>query len=156
MQAGEILGGSIAVFIIVLIGLFVLPLAETLTGQSMLLVTVPIAIAAALWFFLSLRKLVGEKGKDALRIRRLRIQATRAGLIFIAALFWSVLLVLPFSKTVLGLYISLPLDAKFLFWFGLSSLIAIRVYTSLLAHKPTEEEEPILPLGGLRIVEMKK
>jgi hypothetical protein len=156
MQAGEILGGSIAVFIIVLIGLFVLPLAETLTGQSMLLVTVPIAIAAALWFTLSLRKLVGEKGKDALRLRRLRIQATRAGIIFIAALFWSVLLVLPFSKTVLGLYISLPLDAKFLFWFGLSSLIAIRVYTSLLSHKPAEEEEPILPLGGLRIVEMKK
>ncbi|MDD1667246.1 MAG: hypothetical protein LUO96_02135 [Methanomicrobiales archaeon] len=153
MQAGEILGGSIAVFIIVLIGLFVLPLAETLTGQSMLLVTVPIAIAAALWFTLSLRKLVGGKGKDALR---LRIQATRAGIIFIAALFWSVILVLPFSKTVLDLYITLPLDAKFLFWFGLNSLIAIRVYTSLLAHKPSEEEEPILPLGGLRVVEMKK
>jgi hypothetical protein len=156
MQAGEILGGSIAVFIIVLIGLFVLPLAETLTGQTMLLVTVPIAIAAALWFFLSLRKLVGEKGKDALRLRRLRIQATRAGLIFIAALFWSVLLVLPFSKATLAAYTSLPLDAQFLFWFGLNSLIAIRVYTSLLAHKPSDEEEPILPLEGLRIVEMRK
>jgi hypothetical protein len=153
MQAGEILGGSIAVFIIVLIGLFVLPLADSLTGMTMLLVTVPIAIAAALWFTQSLRKLVRGKEKDALR---LRIQATRAGIIFIAALFWSVLLVLPFSKATLGAYTSLPLDAQFLFWFGLNSLIAIRVYTSLLAHKPSDEEEPILPLEGLRIVEMRK
>ncbi|HVP24692.1 MAG TPA: hypothetical protein VMS81_01780 [Methanomicrobiales archaeon] len=153
MQAGEILGGSIAVFIIVLIGLFVLPLAEALTGQSMLLVTVPIAIAAALWFILSLRRLVGGKAKDTLR---LRIQATRAGIIFIAALFWSVVLVLPVRWEVLKVYSSLPLEAKFLFWFGLDSLIAIRVYTSLLTHRPSEEEEPILPIEGLRIVEMKK
>jgi hypothetical protein len=153
MQAGEILGGSIAVFIIVLIGLFVLPLADSLTGMTMLLVTVPIAIAAAFWFTQSLRKLVRGKEKDALR---LRIQATRAGIIFIAALFWSVLLVLPFSKATLAAYTSLPLDAQFLFWFGLNSLIAIRVYTSLLAHKPSDEEEPILPLEGLRIVEMRK
>jgi hypothetical protein len=153
MQAGEILGGSIAVFIIVLIGLFVLPLAESLTGMSMLLVTVPIAIAAALWFTLSLRRLVGGKEKESLR---LRIQATRAGLIFIAVLFWSVLLVLPVSKAALDLYTGLPLDAQFLFWFGLNSLIAIRVYTSLLAHKPSEEEEPILPIDGLRIVETRK
>ena len=153
MQAGEILGGSIAVFIIVLIGLFVLPLAESLTGLSMLIVTVPIVVAAGLWFTLSLRKLVGGKGKDALR---LRIQSTRAGIIFIAALFWSVLLILPFRWKVLEAYTSLPLDAKFLFWFGLNSLIAIRVYTSLLAHRPSEEEEPILPIEGLRIVEIKK
>src|SRR5512137_2025222 len=137
MQAGEILGGSIAVFIIVLIGLFVLPLVESLTGLSMLLVTVPIAILAAVWFFLSLRRLMAAKGKDALR---LRIQATRAGIIFSAALFWSVLLVIPFTKTTLKFYTSLPIDSKFLFWFGLSSLIAIRVYTSLLAHRPAEEE----------------
>jgi hypothetical protein len=153
MQAGEILGGSIAVFIIVLIGLFVLPLAESLTGLSMLLVTVPIALAAAIWFVLSLRRLEGAKGKDALR---LRIQATRAGIIFIAALFWSVLLVLPFSTATLEAYTSLPLDAQFLFWFGLNSLIAIRVYTSLLAHRPAEEEEPILPIEGLKIVEVRK
>lgn len=153
MQAGEILGGSIAVFIIVLIGLFVLPLAEALTGMTMLLVTVPLAIVGAVWFILVLRRLVGGKEKEALR---LRIQATRWGIIFIAALFWSVLLVLPFSKTVLGFYTSLPLDAKFLFWFGLNCLIAIRVYTSLLSHRPAEEEEPILPIEGLRIVEVKK
>ncbi|MDD1670827.1 MAG: hypothetical protein LUQ67_05890 [Methanomicrobiales archaeon] len=153
MQAGEILGGSIAVFIIVLIGLFVLPLVESLTGLSMLLVTVPIALFAALWFALSLRRLVGGKGKDALR---LRIQATRAGIIFSAALFWSMVLAIPFTKTTLKFYTSLPIDAKFLFWFGLSSLIAIRVYTSLLAHRPAEEEEPILPIEGLRIVEVKK
>jgi hypothetical protein len=153
MQAGEILGGSIAVFVIVLIGLFVLPLAERLTGQTMLLVTVPIAIFGALWFVLSLRRLVLGKGKDALR---LRIQATRAGIIFIAALFWSVLLVLTLRQTILDLYDSFPLDAKFFFWFGLNGLIAIRVYTSLLTHRPTEEEEPILPIEGIKIVQMKR
>jgi hypothetical protein len=153
MQAGEILGGSIAVFVIVLIGLFVLPLAERITGQTMLFVTIPVAVAAAVWFILSLQRLVGGKGKDALR---LRIQATRAGIIFIAALFWSVLLVLSLRQAVLDLYDSFPLDAKFLFWFGLNGLIAIRVYTSLLAHKPTEEEEPILPIEGIKIVQMKK
>jgi len=153
MQAGEIVGGSIAVFIIVLMGLFVLPLAEVITGQTMLLVTIPIAVAGALWFILSLRKLVGGKGTDALR---LRIQATRAGIIFIAALFWSVLLVMSFRETLLDLYEALPLDAKFLFWFGLNALIAIRDYTSLLTHRPPEGEEPILDLEGLRIVETKK
>jgi hypothetical protein len=153
MQAGEILGGSIAVFIIVLIGLFVLPLAEVLTGQTMLIVTVPIAIAAAFWFTLSLRRLAGGKGKDTLR---LRIQATRAGIIFIAALFWSVLLVLAFRRAVLDLYTARPLDAKFLFWFGINGLIAIRIYTSLLTHRPAEDEEPILPIEGLRIVTTKK
>jgi hypothetical protein len=153
MQAGEIVGGSIAIFIIVLIGLFVLPLTEVMTGQTMLLVTVPIAVGAALWFTLSLRRLVGGKGKDALR---LRIQATRAGIIFIAALFWSVLLILSFRQTVLNAYDALPLDAKLLFWFGLNGLIAIRVYTSLLTHRPAEEEEPILPIEGLRIVQLKK
>jgi hypothetical protein len=153
MQAGEILGGSIAVFVIVLIGLFVLPLAERLTGQTMLLVTIPIAIFGALWFILSLQRLVGGKGKDALR---LRIQATRAGIIFSAALFWSVLLVISLRQAVLDLYDSFPLDAKFFFWFGLNGLIAIRVYTSLLAHKPTEEEEPILAIEDIRIVQKKK
>ncbi|HMA04791.1 MAG TPA: hypothetical protein VKO45_02580 [Methanomicrobiales archaeon] len=150
MQAGEILGGSIAVFIIVLIGLFVLPLAEVLTGQTMLIITIPIAIAGALWFVLSLQRLVKGKGKNALR---LRIQATRAGIIFIAAVFWSVLLVLTLRTSVLDAYDSLPLDAKFLFWFGLNGLIAIRVYTSLLAHKPSEEEEPILAIDNIRIVQ---
>jgi hypothetical protein len=155
MQAGEILGGSIAVFIIVLIGLFVLPLAESLTGQTMLLVTVPIAIGAALWFVLSLQKLV--KGKERDTLKRLRIQATRAGIIFIAALFWSVLLVLPQGQAALGLYTSLPTDAQFLFWFGLNSLIAIRVYTSLLAHRPTTtDEEPLINFGEIKIVERKK
>jgi hypothetical protein len=153
MQAGEILGGSIAVFVIVLIGLFVLPLAERLTGQTMLLVTIPIAIFGALWFILSLQRLVRGKGKDALR---LRIQATRAGIIFSAALFWSVLLVISLRQAVLDLYDSFPLDAKFFFWFGLNGLIAIRVYTSLLAHKPTEEEEPILAIEDIRIVQKKK
>jgi hypothetical protein len=153
MQAGEILGGSIAVFVIVLIGLFVLPLAERLTGQTMLLVTVPLATAGALWFILSLQRLVRGKGKDALR---LRIQATRAGIIFIAAVFWSVLLVLSLRQGILDLYDSFPLDAKFFFWFGLNGLIAIRVYTSLLAHKPAEEEEPILDIEGIKIVQMKK
>jgi hypothetical protein len=153
MQAGEILGGSIAVFVIVLIGLIVLPLAEQLTDQTMLIVTIPIAVAGALWFILSLRRLVQGKGKDALR---LRIQATRAGIIFIAALFWSVLLVLSIRYTILDLYDSLPLDAKFFFWFGLNGLIAIRVYTSLLTHRPgTGEEEPILDVGEIRIVQRK-
>jgi hypothetical protein len=150
MQAGEILGGSIAVFVIVLIGLIVLPLAERLTGQTMLLVTVPIAMAGALWFILSLRRLVMGKGMDALR---LRIQATRAGIIFIAALFWSALLVLTIRFRILALYDSLPLDAKFLLWFGLNGLIAIRIYTSLLAHRPgSGEEEPILDIENIRIV----
>jgi hypothetical protein len=153
MQAGEILGGSIAVFVIVLIGLFVLPLAERLTGQTMLLVTVPVALLGALWFILSLRRLVLGKGKHALR---LRIQATRAGIIFIAALFWSVLLVLSLRQTILDLYDSFPLDAKFFFWFGLNGLIAIRVYTSLLTHRPTEEEEPILPIEDIKIVQIKR
>jgi len=153
MQAGEILGGSIAVFVIVLTGLIVLPLAERLTGQTMLLITIPIALAGALWFVLSLRRLVRAKAKDS---RPLRIQATRAGIIFISALFWSVLLVMSFRETLLDLYEALPLDAKFLFWFGLNALIAIRVYTSLLAHRPPEGEEPILDLEGLRIVETKK
>jgi hypothetical protein len=154
MQAGEILGGSIAVFVIVLIGLIVLPLAERLTGQSMLLITIPIAVAGAVWFVLSLRRLVKGKGKDALR---LRIQSTRAGIIFIAALFWSVLLVMSIRYTLLDLYDSLPLDAKFFFWFGLNGLIAIRVYTSLLTHRPgTGEDEPILDIGDIRIVERKK
>lgn len=154
MQAGEILGGSIAVFVIVLIGLLVLPLAERLTDQTMLLVTVPIALAGALWFILSLRRLVLGKGKDA---RFLRIQATRAGIIFISALFWSVLLVLSIRYALLDLYDSFPLDAKFFFWFGLNALIAIRVYTSLLAHRPgTEDEEPILNIEEIRIVQRKK
>ncbi|MDD1662449.1 MAG: hypothetical protein LUQ60_01720 [Methanomicrobiales archaeon] len=159
MQAGEILGGSIAVFVIVLIGLLVLPLAERLTGQTMLLVTIPIALAGALWFILSLRRLVRGKGKDSLH---LRIQATRAGIIFIAALFWSALLwsallVLSIRFTLLDLYDSFPLDAKFFFWFGLNGLIAIRVYTSLLTHRPgTGEEEPILAIENLRIVQRKQ
>ena len=154
MQAGEILGGSIAVFVIVLIGLLVLPLAERLTGQTMLLVTIPIALAGALWFILSLRRLVRGKGKDSLH---LRIQATRAGIIFIAALFWSALLVLSIRFTLLDLYDSLPLDAKFLFWFGLNGLIAIRVYTSLLTHRPgTGDEEPILDIEDIRVVPRKK
>ena len=150
MQAGEILGGSIAVFIIVLIGLFVLPLAAVMTGQTMLLVTIPIAVIGALWFVFSLQRLVSGKGKDALR---LRIQATRAGIIFIAAVFWSVLLVLALRHSVLEAYNALPVDAKFLFWFGLNSLISIRVYTSLLAHKPAEEEESILAIDNIRIVQ---
>ena len=154
MQAGEILGGSIAVFVIVLIGLIVLPLAERLTGQTMLLVTIPIAFVGALWFILSLRRLVRGKGKDSLH---LRIQATRAGIIFIAALYWSVLLVLSIRFTLLDLYDSFPLDAKFFFWFGLNGLIAIRVYTSLLTHRPgTGEEEPILAIENLRIVQRKQ
>jgi hypothetical protein len=154
MELGEILGGSIAIFIIVLIGLIVLPLAERLTGQTMLIVTIPIAVAGALWFILSLRKLVRGKGKDSLS---LRIQATRAGSIFIAALFWSVFLVLSIRYTILDLYDSLPLDAKFFLWFGLNGLIAIRVYTSLLTHRPgTGDEEPILGLKDIRVVPRKK
>jgi hypothetical protein len=154
MQAGEILGGSIAVFVIVLIGLIVLPLAERLTGQTMLLVTIPIAFVGALWFILSLRRLFRGKGKDALH---LRIQATRAGIIFIAALFWSVLLILTIRFTLLDLYDSVPLDAKFFFWFGLNGLIAIRVYTSLLTHRPgTGEEEPILAIEDIRLVQRKR
>ena len=154
MQAGEILGGSIAVFVIVLIGIIVLPLAERLTGQTMLLVTVPVALAGAIWFVVSLRRLVRGKGADALR---LRIQATRAGIIFIAALFWSAILVLTVRYRILGLYDSLPLDAKFFFWFGLNGLIAIRVYTSLLVHRPgSGEEEPILDIENIRIVPRKR
>jgi len=154
MQAGEILGGSIAVFVIVLIGLIVLPLAERLTGQTMLLVTIPIALAGALWFILSLRRLVRGKGKDSLHRR---IQATRAGIIFISALFWSALLVLSIHYALLDLYDSFPLDAKFFFWFGLNGLIAIRVYTSLLTHRPgTGEEEPILAIEDIRIVQRKR
>lgn len=154
MQAGEILGGSIAVFVIVLIGLIVLPLAERLTGQTMLIVTIPLAVAGALWFILSLRRLVRGKGKDSLR---LRIQSTRAGIIFIAALFWSALLILSIRYPLLDLYDSLPLDAKFFFWFGLNGLIAIRVYTSLLTHRPgTGDEESILDIEDIRVVPRKK
>ncbi|MDD1668298.1 MAG: hypothetical protein LUO97_00710, partial [Methanomicrobiales archaeon] len=134
-------------------GLIVLPLAERLTGQTMLLITIPIALAGALWFVLSLRRLVRAKAKDS---RPLRIQATRAGIIFISALFWSVLLVMSIRYTLLDLYDSFPLDAKFFFWFGLNALIAIRVYTSLLAHRPGGEEEPILDIENIRIVQMKK
>jgi len=141
MELGEILGGSIAVFIIVLVGLFVLPLAERLTGQTMLLVTIPVAIAGLIGFIMALRDLGKGKRGEALR---LRIQATRAGIIFIAALFWSVLLLLTIRFTLLDLYDSFPLDLRFFFWFGLNGLIAIRVYTSLLTHRPppgTEEPE---------------
>ncbi|MGA2933617.1 MAG: hypothetical protein ABSD81_00495 [Methanomicrobiales archaeon] len=140
MEPGEILGGSIAIFIIVLLGVIVLPLAERLTGQTMLIVTIPIAVAGAIGFILSLRKLGRGKGGDALHPR---IQATRAGIIFIAAMFWSVLLVLSIRYIILDLYDSLPLDAKFFFWFGLNGLIAVRVYTSLITRTPAPgAEEP--------------
>jgi len=140
MEPGEIVGGSIATFIIVLTGLVVLPLAERLTGQTMLLVTLPVAAAGCIIFIMALRNLEKGKGRESLHQR---IQATRAGIIFISAIFWSVLLVLPTGSTVLDLYDSLPLDAKFFFWFGLNGLIAVRVYTSLLTRTPAPEgEEP--------------
>jgi len=142
MQAGEILGGSIAVFVIALIGLIVLPLAERLTGQTMLIVTIPVAIGGLIGFIMALRNLGKGKGVEPLH---LRIQATRAGVMFISAFFWSILLILTVRYAVLDLYDSLPLDAKFFFWFGLNGLIAIRVYTSLLTatHAPGSEEPEI-------------
>ena len=154
MELGEILGGSIAIFIIVLLGLIVLPLAERLTGQTMLIVTVPIAVAGAVGFISALRRLGRGKGGDALHPR---IQATRAGIIFIAALFWSVLLILTVRYTVLDLYDSLPPDAKFFFWFGLNGLIAVRVYTSLLTRTPGPgEEEPAPSTDSIKAVQKKR
>lgn len=136
MELEEILGGSIATFIVVLFGLIVLPLAERFTGESMLILTVPLALIAAVGFFQSLRDLGRGRGDDA---RILRIQATRAGTIFIAATFWSVILVLTFRYTVLDLYDSLSLDGKFLLWFGITCFVILRIYLSVLTRTVREE-----------------
>jgi len=137
MEPEEILGGSIAVLIVVLFGLIVLPLAEEVTGQSMLLLTVPVAVAGAVLFIRSLRILGRAKGKDALHAR---IQATRAGMVFVAAAFWSAILVLAFRYSVLQVYESLDLDAKFILWSGITWLIVLRVYLSLLTRTSPREE----------------
>ena len=115
----------------------------------MLIVTIPVAVAGLIVFITALRNL--EKGKSGESLHQ-RIQATRAGIIFISAMFWSVLLILPTRYTVLDLYDSLPLDAKFFFWFGLNGLIAVRVYTSLLTRTPAPEgEEPAISFAEVII-----
>jgi hypothetical protein len=139
MELEEILGGSIAVLIVVLFGLIVIPLAEIVTGQTMLLVTVPVAVVGAVLFARSLRALGRSRGKDAML---LRIQATRAGSVFVAAAFWSVILVLSFRYSVIGVYDSLSLDGKFIVWFGITLFIILRVYLSILTRtSPLEEQE---------------
>ena len=139
MDLEEILGGSIAIFIVVLVGVFILPLAERLTGQTLLLVTVPLAAAGAYYFIGSLRAL----GRGGVRQpRSLRIQATRAGVVFASAGFWSVILSLPLRFDVIKVYDALALDGKLMLWFGITFFIILRVYLSLLTRTtPLEELE---------------
>jgi hypothetical protein len=139
MELEEILGGSITVLIVVLFGLIVLPVAEVVTGQSMLLLTVPVAAVGGVLFIRSLRGLGRKKGREATLIR---IQAMRAGMVFVAAAFWTVILVLSFRYTVIAVYESLTIDGKFIVWSGISWFIILRVYLSLLTRTtPLEEEE---------------
>jgi hypothetical protein len=141
MELEEILGGSIAVLIVVLFGLIVLPLAERVTGQSMLLLTVPVTVAGAVVFVRSLRALGRLRGTYALSVR---IQATRAGIVFAAGAFWSVILALTFRYSVIEVYESLDLDGKFLVWSGITWFIVLRVYLSLLTRtSPREEMESL-------------
>ncbi len=139
MEFEEILGGSISVIIVVLFGLIVLPVAEVVTSQSMLILSVPVAVIAAVLFVRSLRSLGRKKGREAGLIR---IQATQAGMVFVAAAFWSAVLVMSFRYSVIEIYDALSLDGKLLVWSGISWFIILRVYLSLLTRtSPPEDEE---------------